>query len=385
MPKPEPPVATEQEMHDWLKSRGHNLDQPNAPPAAPAGQAGEAAAATGGSSAPGMLEQLHSMVAGDIQPGRPVSYEDMDWQQAAGQGAARRAAQLGVGAAHLAGQVLPTSVRSTLGSAAERIPGVRRLEDFASAEPEGPAELIGGGAMDIATGGMLPSLGLGARAAAMVPKTITGSVTPGAITPIWNAGQWVARAGTPTVNFAVKNYPRATKAARFAGDIAESAAKGALGGAVASPDDPATGAVAGAVGSGVAGPVVGGALRSAPAQYFAGKLGTYAPEVAFGALSGSHYGLPGAVGGGGLAGLASHAIRAAARRSAHAHYSPLGRSLENFGKAVFDSAGRFLGYLPGTVGIESGRAVTEGQPTFAPRATMPPEEGPNAQPGPAER
>jgi hypothetical protein len=375
MPKQEPPIATEQEMHDWLKSRGHNLDQPSAPPTAPAGQAG-AAPPAGGDGGPGMLEQLHGAVAGDIQPGRPVSYDDMDWQQAAGQGAARRAAQLGIGAAKLAGQLVPTGVRNTLGQLAEKIPGVSRLQDFAGADPEGPAEMIGAGAVDIAGGGMLPSLGLGSRAAAMVPKTITGTVTPGAVTPIWTAGQWVARAGTPTVNFAVKNYPRATKAARFAGDVAESAAKGALGGAVASPDDPMTGAEYGAGGA-IAGRGTGAALQSRIGQYVGGLAGRYAPTTALGAMLGHGYGVPGSAAGAAGLGTLAHGVLG---KTAHHYHSPLGQSLDRAGRAIFDSAGRFLGYLPGTVGMVSGRAATEGQPTFAPRATMPaPEEELDAQ------
>jgi hypothetical protein len=380
MPKTEPPIATEQEMHDWLKSRGHNLDQPSAPPATPAGQAGATPPPAGEPSTPGMLEQLHSAVAGDIQPGRPVSYDDMDWQQAAGQGAARRAAQLGIGAAKLAGQVLPTSVRNTLGGALENIPGVSRMKDFASADPEGPAEMIGGGAVDIAGGGMLPSLGLGSRAAAMVPKTVTGTVTPGAVTPIWNAGQWIARAGTPTINFAVKNYPKATRAAGFAGNVAEGAAKGALGGAVASPDDPTTGAEYGAGGA-IAGRGLGAALRSPLGQYVGGVAARYAPTTALGAMLGHGYGVPGMAGGAGGLGALAHQV---VGKSAHHFHSPLGYYLDATGRRIFDGSGRFLGYLPATVGMASGRAATEGQPTFAPRATMPPEEEPNAQSGPPQ-
>jgi hypothetical protein len=369
MPKSEPPIATEQEMHDWLKSRGHNLDQPNAPAAAPSGQAA-AAPQTAGDGSPGMLEQLHSAVAGDIQPGRPVSYGDMDWQQAAGQGAAREAVRLGVGAAHLAGQVLPESVRNTLGSAAERIPGVKRLEEFASADQEGLAEMIGSGAVDVAGGGMLPSLGLGTRAAAMVPRT----VTPGTVTPIWNAGQWLARV-TPTT---VTTYPRATRAARFAGNVAESAAKGALGGAVANPDDPATGAEYGAGGA-LAGRTAGRALQSPTGQYLAGVVGRYAPTTALGAMLGHGYGTPGMAGGAAGLGALAHT---AMGKTAHHYHSPLGRQLDYSGRGLAATIGELLRSLPATVGAAGGRAAIEGQPTFAPRATMPPEEEPNAQPGP---
>jgi hypothetical protein len=381
MPKKEQPIATEQEMHDWLKSRGHNLDQPSAPPVVSSGQAAAAPSpASTGDGGPGILEQIHSTVAGDIQSGRPVSYDDLDWQQAAGQGAAREAARLGIGAAKLAGQLLPTSVRNTLGSAAESIPGVKRMEDFAAAPGEGFAENIGGGAVDIVGGGMLPSLGLGSRAAAMVPRTVTGTVTPGAVTPIWNAGQWIARAGTPTVNFAVKNYPRAAKAAGFAGSAAESAAKGALGGAVASPDDPVTGAEYGAGGA-LAGRGAGAALGSRTGQYIGGLTGRYAPTTALGAMLGHGYGLPGSAAGAAGLGTLAHGVLG---RTAHHYHSPLGRSLDRTGRAVFDSAGRFLGYLPGAVGIESGRLATEGQPEYAPRPVIP-EEDPNASAGSPER
>jgi hypothetical protein len=289
----------------------------------------------------------------------------MDWQQAAGQGALRETANLGIGAARLAGQVLPGSVRKTLGQAAQSIPGVSRLQEFADAPAEGPAEYLGSGAVDLATGGAMPAFRLGDAAAAMLPKA----------TPIFAGGGRGFRA--------IAN-PTAAKIARYGGDVGETAAKGALGGAVANPDDPMTGAMAGG-GAALGGRALGAGLRTHTGQEIGGALSRYGIPTGVGYAVG---GLPGAAAGGGLGAIANQ-VGGAARHTAHRYYSPLGQRLDRFGRAVFDSTGRFLGYMPATAGIAAGRAsgggVQRGRETMYP-PTYPHEESePNAEPGPAQR
>jgi hypothetical protein len=374
MPKQQTPQPWGDDQIDkFLKSRGHD-------PAAPATPEGSAAAnpeATGYPRGPGVMEQIRSFLgAGDAPPGRAPTYGEMDWQQAAGQGAAREGARLGIGAAKLAGQVLPTSVRNTLGQMAEKVPGVKRMEEFADAPAEGPAEYIGQGAVDIAGGGMLPALRLGSRAAAMIPRT----VTPSSVQPVWNMGRWIGR----TVPAAVNTYPGARVLARGAGNLAEAAGKGAVGGAVTDPNDPGSGALHGAEGA-VGGRMLGGALRSRPAQEIAGNLSRYGIPTGIGYAVG---GFPGAAAGGGLGAIANE-IGKSARHTSQRHYSTIGQSLDRFGRAVFDSTGRFLGYLPATVGGEAARVGAGERPqiTVPRRAAPGPFELPessDAQSGPTQ-
>src|SRR3974390_185953 len=95
MPKKETaPVWSDDEINSFLGSRGHTV----APPGAP-GQPGEAGAneATGYPPRPGVLEQIRGFLGTGTAPeGRPPTYDEMDWQQAAAQGAAREAAKLGI-------------------------------------------------------------------------------------------------------------------------------------------------------------------------------------------------------------------------------------------------------------------------------------------------
>jgi hypothetical protein len=250
------------------------------------------------------------------------------------------------------------------------------MEEFADAPAEGPAEYVGQAAADVAGGGMLPALRLGSRAAAMIPRT----VTPSSVQPIWNMGQWIGRT-TPAV---VKTYPRARTIARGGGNLAEAAGKGAVGGAVTDPNDPVSGALHGAEGA-VGGRALGGALRSRPVQEIAGALSRYGIPSGIGYALG---GLPGAATGGGLGMIANEAGRAA-RHTAHRYYSPVGQTLDRFGRAVFDSTGRFLGYLPATVGGEAARVGAGERPqiTVPRRAAPGPFELPessDAQSGPAQ-
>lgn len=346
-PKPQDDSYSEQEMHDWLKSRGYNLDIGAKPgdPAAPANAVPPATSATTSAApaaSPGLLAPLgetaamvHRAVAGEGAPGRTPTYAEMDWQQRAGQGAAREMARLGIGAGRLAGQFLPTTVRRTLGDLAGQVPGVKRMEDFAAAPAEGPMEYLGQGAADIATAGLTPSLRLGDLAAKAVTRT-----APVWVNPLGAGGRWMAGAANPGTR----------AAARLAGNIAERAGTGAVGGAIMDPEDPLTGAEYGAGGS-VGAAALGRAMQSQFGQNLGGTLMRYLPASAAYALL-HHLGVGelGAVGGGALAHGVAHGIRG--------YHSPMGRALHGVGTAAAERTGTAIERnLP--AGIEAGKAAAE--------------------------
>jgi hypothetical protein len=375
MPKKETaPVWSDDEINSFLGSRGHTVAPPGTPTQPGSVGAGEA---TGYPPSPGVLEQIRSFLGGSqITPGRAPTYAEMGWQEAAGQGAAREAVSLGRGAAKLAGQVLPTSVRNTLGQAIEQIPGVQRAEEFATGEPEGPAEYIGSGAMDTVLSALMPQLGLEALAARYAPLFRRGmQQVPTWVNPLGAGGRWMM-GHMPTLAYAPRSYNAAQTAAR----ATEAGIKGAAGGAIANPDDPAAGAEAGA-GAALGGKAAGRALRSETAKQIGGWAARHAPTTALGALLGGHGGHE--VLGGAAGMLFPHALGGVTR---HYHTVP-GSALNRFGRAMFDSSGRFLGWAAPTEGVIAGRATSDRPVITIPRrATPPPVEEPDAQSqAPAER
>jgi hypothetical protein len=357
---------SDDEINKFLSSRGHNPATPEAPPG---GTSAADPQATGYPPRPGVMDQIRSYLGiGEAPTGRPPTYGEMDWQQAAGQGAAREAASLGVGAARLAGRALPEGARASIGSALENVPGVTRLEQFADAPAEGPAEYLGSGAMDVVAGSAIPTAGLGNLAARAATRT-----TPVWVNPLGAGGRWLGSVANP----------RTVQAARVGGNVAEAAGKGALGGAITDPDDPSAGARHGAEAA-LGGRAIGGALRSRPVQEIAGTMGRYGIPTGIGYLLA---GPAGAGIGGGLGAIANE-VGKAARHSAHRYYSGIGQTLDRSGRAVFDSAGRFLGYLPATIGGEAARATSDRPMMTTPRRdTAPPpfelpEGQPDAQAGP---
>ena len=379
--KPETPAWSDDEINSFLSSRGHTL----APQGAPA-QPGAAGAEepTGYPPTPGVLDQIRNFFQTGVAPeGRPPTYDEMDWQQAAGRGFARGAASLGLGAAHLAGQMLPTSVRKTLGQATEGIPGVRQLQEFAGTEPEGPAEMAGGGLADLAAGSFVPELGLSRLAARAAPLFRRGvQQVPTYVNPLGAGGRWMM-ANMPTVTYA----PRSHAAAQFAARTADTAAKGALGGALTDPEDPATGAEAGAAAA-LGGRVAGKGLKSRTGQQIGGWIARHLPTAALGAYEGSGHGTGGMLGGAAAGAALPHVMgvvpRAVTGVTRHYHTIP-GRGLQRFGQAVFDTSGRFIGYTaPTTAGMEAGRIAHGDRPVIdVPRRAGPPPplpEYPYAQP-----
>lgn len=383
MPKPKTETWDDNQIDEFLKSRGHDTQAPAAPGAGTA----QADTAPGFNQGPGVLEQIRSFLAGDAPIGRQPSYGEMDWQQAMGQGVARRGASLLTGAARLAGKgmkaagsLLPEHTSKGINEAVDRDfenPTFQRLEEFGNEQSEGFAESAGSFLPDIAMGGMMPSLRLGQLAARAVPATrAVPTMTQVAGSPVWvnplgAGGRFMQTAPRFVAGTTRAANPRALAAARMAGGGAEAAAKGAAAGAISNPDDPLTGAEAGA-GAGVGGKVAGAALRSPMARSLGGHLARYVPASALGYLIGGHYG-HGPLGA--LLGGAHHAASGTVRHARHG-------GLERFGQAVFDSAGRFLGYLPGTAGAVAGRATSD-RPMIDVRKRSPPlpPEEPNARQG----
>lgn len=331
MPKKEPKTWSDDEINNFLKSRGHSTETPT-----PATEDTVTAGPSGPGypSGPGVLEQIRSFLGAEAPTGRQPTYAEMDWQQAAAQGALREAASLGTGAVRVGGHILNQPIRRTLGQLIEKIPGVKQIEEFASSPAEGPAEYIGSVPVDIVAGAMLPST-KAVQATSQLPGMF--------VKPLGGAGRFMAT--------------KAPTTGRVAGAVKsgiETGLKGAAGGAIANPDDPTTGAITGA-GTALGGRVAGAALQSPTVQYYGGQLARHLPSAAAGAWFGPHGAIAtplSAVAGG----VGGHALGATTRH----YHSPLGRGLDRFGRAVFDSAGRFLGYLPVTVGIAGGRASSGG-------------------------
>ena len=106
MPKQAPETWNDDEINKFLGSRGHTPATPGTAPPVPAGTAPAAdPSATGYPPRPGVMDQIRGYLGmGEAPTGRPPSYGEMDWQQAAGQGMAREGASLLTGAARLAGK-----------------------------------------------------------------------------------------------------------------------------------------------------------------------------------------------------------------------------------------------------------------------------------------
>jgi hypothetical protein len=264
------------------------------PGSAPAGPRGYSDTLTGD------IERLHDRLGGRARPGTAPSYRDMDWQQAAGAGVAK-----GVGIlAHEGGKLLehfaPEGSNQWL---EENIPGVRSFDQWAERqykEPyRGPAERAG------------------------------SYLTQGAAT----------LAGP-------SKFVRAGKIAQ----AAETAARGALGGALANPDRPVMGAAYGAP-AGFAGPLAQRALQSPLGQF----IGSHLPGTALG--SAAYEALRHVPGG--------HAILAGLIwPSVHWYRSPFGHKLRQWGEHVFDEAGNILGRVNPEAG---GYAAGSAEPAVRPR------------------
>lgn len=290
-------------LDDYLKSIGEEPDKIT-PERAPAGSAS----------------------AGEGETARPPA-EQPSWPIT--RGITRGLTGMALGAPKLAGQLLPTSVRNTLGQVAENIPGVRQTREFAAEEPKSTTEAVANIGSQIGAGMLAPELGLGAKAAQVV-----------------NPAKFVRGAGWVSPPSALGS------ATRTLGNLAEQAGKGAAGSMITDPDEPGTAAIAGGA-SGVVPKVAGKAMSSPTGRYLGGKTGQLGAYLAVEEML-RNLGVPASL---------SWLLAAPAFKYAT---SPAGRPIARAGQAAFDKAGRFLGYInPAAVGAGVGQATRALNPAAA--------------------
>ena len=235
-------------------------------------------------------------------------YEDLDWQQKMGQGVAKNVAGIATGVPRLINKgigLVSPGLSESLGDLAERIPGVKRAEEFAASPSEGGFETAGGA---LATGAEL----------------VAG---PGE----WKLGEKLAsKFPTPTFAGGGKGFvPTPRPWVKTLGDVAESTGRGAVAGAIADPDDPGTGATIGAATGGLARPL-GGLLRSEIGQMAAGHA---ARGTAWAAVQGLGHAI----------GVPAHILWAAGVPEAILFWhSPLGKMLHGGGRRAAELVGRAL-------------------------------------------
>lgn len=336
MPRQPPPVATDDEINKLLKSNGYDPktgQRIGGAPAEPGRTApSEAQAAPAEDTGPGVMSAIGNTlfnISGmdTPTPGRAPTYEEMGWQGRLGQGAMREMARLGVGAGRLIGKLSPS-----LGDYAERVPGVKRMEEFADAPAEGGWEYPGMALGDIAAAGLVPG-GAAGRIASAIPRVPTFVRGAGFVPRMTKTAQVLSN---PTVQ-------------KAAGAV-ETLGKGAAGGAIMNPDDPVRGAEFGAGGA-VAGGALGKALTSRFGSNLGGTLARYLPAGVAAALL-HHFGASelGSLGGGAVAHGITHSIRG--------YHTPAGSLLHRLGSRGTRKAGQAAKeLLPG--GIEGGKVSKE--------------------------
>lgn len=342
MPKQGPPVASEKELDDWLKSRGYDFKDGTIQPPQPATPVpkSDASAAT--------------------PPTTTTTDEGPGYGESLARGLGKSMVSTATGAGQLAGQLVPTSVRKTLGQLAESVPGVKRAEEFSREPYQSFTEGAGGLAGDVATGLMMPELGIARAAKYLAPSKQVATTVPMWVNPLGAGGRWMLANTTRSVQ-----NPQTVERLGKAGQIVENAAKGAVGGAATSPDDPLSGAAYGAAG-GLTQRGLGELLRSKYGQTIGDLIFRYVPASVAGGLVGyATHGMSGAVTGAGSGAGAlhmgrqiAHGLQHATRGSIGYHGTPVGRKLGGAGAATSRGIGHALGYVdPVTGGIlaERGR------------------------------
>jgi hypothetical protein len=265
-------------------------------------------------------------------------------------GIAKGAAELGVGTARLAGKglgLIAPQARSELGELVQRVPGEKQLEAFADRPYADPGEMAGDIGLNLATAG-----GVGATRIPGLVKGLAGRIAP--------TSQYVRGIGWIPTRFG--------RIAAGAGTATEAAAKGAVGGAIADPDDPGTGAAVGAVGGAL--PLgLGQGMRTSTGQYLGGALARGAAGAAAGGGVGYLFGGPGGAQRGAEAGglgALGHGLMHGTRHTVVSYHSPVGRWLQKFGKGLFDKSGRLIGWInPATGGFVASSLVASGAPQDA--------------------
>jgi hypothetical protein len=340
---------------------------------------------------PGSAATAASKKAEPGGPGHVPTYDELDYQQKAGQGVAKFGAQTltGIPRAINAGIGLASpNLREKLGDLAERIPGVKRMEAFAASPSEGGWETAGNVA---ATGASMlvnpfKAFGIaqklpgvvnavsapGREAAAFTPALkpvvnrlgevdaargdlgrlaeIAGRTAPeaeklpeAAVRPrlqFTEAPQRTFRRGEPVTPVATKTFgpgpPPGFK--EEIGKYFGSAAAGAAQGATSDPNDPGAGAVLGGV-TGGAMPAAGKFFQTEAGQWVADMLARHGPYAGMEAIAAALH-VPLATLW--MTGLAQFALW---------HSSPGGQFFGRIGRRAASSAGRFLEHadprLPG--------------------------------------
>jgi hypothetical protein len=240
--------------------------------------------------------------------GSGPSDEHLDWQQRTGKGLAKslastatsipRAINAGIG-------LVSPETQEKLGTAAEQIPGVKRMEDFA-AEPstswaESAGNWAGTGAQLLAGPGELE---IGAKLASMFPKATFAGRGMGFVA---KPRPWVHNLG---------------QAAEYAG-------RGAVAGAVTDPNDPGAGAALGAATGGLT-PVAGRALRSRMGEWMGGMIARHGPVAAINAVA-YHLGVP-----------AHYLWETGFAQAFLWHRAPLGQPLERYGRRGAQGLGQLM-------------------------------------------
>jgi hypothetical protein len=249
-------------------------------------------------------------------------------------GMAKGAAELGVGTARLAGKgigLISPGAQSKLGQLAEQVPGVQGLEEFADRPYEDPGEVAGSIGMGV-MGGAAAERGIASGLANVVDR----------MTPLARA----TRGGfVPTT---------AGKVTKYAAPAAGAVGAGALGGVAGSPQDPVTGAEVGAA-TGFVPSALGRALRSRAGQYLGGSMARSAAGATL------HSVVPGA-------GLLGHGLR----HTVVSYHSPVGQWLQKFGKGLFDTSGKLIGWInPLTGGFVASGTLSAATPTRVPDELSP--------------
>ena len=230
---------------------------------------------------------------------KPFNPDDYWWERSGkGMRKAVAGAVTGIPRAINAGiGLFSPDLQETLGDLAERVPGVKSLEEFAQQPSESWAETVGGfgantmmavggaparaatalpGVFQTGQGFVKPAVTRATSVGGAMPKTVMPPASVAA--PITLPGKFVGNSGgrTTTGQFVgarrgfVPTGPKAgasglEKLARGA----QMAGTGAAAGAASDPQNPGAGAVAGAVG-GVAGPVLSRFVQSPVGRYMAG-------------------------------------------------------------------------------------------------------------------
>jgi hypothetical protein len=246
---------------------------------------------------------------GTAAPG--PSDDQLDWQQRAGKGIAKTLASAATGIPRAInagiGLVAPETSEK-LGELGERIPGVKRMEDFA-AEPstswaETAGNVLGTGAQLLMGPGELE---IGAKLASMFPKAT-----------------WMGASG---LGRGFRAMPRPW--VRNLGQAAEYAGRGAVAGAVTDPNDPGAGAALGAATGGLT-PAAGQALRSRMGRWVGGQVTRHGPVAMANALA-YHLGVP------------AHLLWETGFMQAFLwHHAPLGAPLERYGRRGARGLGKLL-------------------------------------------